>query len=86
MTVRTDREDLTKQVVAVSDARAQLAHQLHVLIYAAEQALKVVQSKAKRPPAVDLTPVHSARVALERAEEAHELALADLRTASGDDL
>jgi hypothetical protein len=79
---RPDREDLTRQRDAVETARADLAVTLDDLEREARTAARSARTKRGQP---DLPAVHAAARAVERAEEALDLAALDLRTAAGDD-
>lgn len=84
--MRSDREDTTKQQAAVAEARQKLHDALSELALEAALAAKVAGSTAKRAPEPDLPAVYAAASAVKRAEEALDLAKADLDTASGGDL
>lgn len=77
-----DREDLTRQRDALDGARADLAAALDDLEREAKSAARAARTKRGAP---DLPAVHAAARAVERAEEALDLAALDLRTAAGDD-
>jgi hypothetical protein len=79
---RPDREDLTRQREAVAAARSDLAARLDELEREAKTAARAARTKRGQP---DLPAVHAASRAVERAEEALDLAALDLRTAAGDD-
>ena len=77
---RTDADPAREQ--AVTDARAQLHDALTTL--AGEAALAAKAAKAKRGHP-DLPAVYAATRAVERAEEAVDLAVYDRDTAAGED-
>ncbi|MCW2776281.1 MAG: hypothetical protein JWN17_6 [Frankiales bacterium] len=79
---RPDREDLTRQQEALAAARADLAAALDDLESEAHTAARAARSKRGVP---DLPAVHAAARAVERAEEALDLAALDVRTAAGED-
>lgn len=79
---RPDREDLTRQRETLEAARADLGGRLDDLEREAKAAARAARTKRGQP---DLPAVHAAARAVERAEEAVDLAALDLRTAAGDD-
>ncbi|MCU1692490.1 MAG: hypothetical protein JWM64_1581 [Frankiales bacterium] len=79
---RPDREDLSRQQEALAQARADLAVALDDLSSEAHTASRAARSKRGVP---DLPAVHAAARAVERAEEALDLAALDVRTAAGED-
>lgn len=89
MAAAFDKEDLTTQQAAVTNAREGLVEALDELIDNAKSARRVAASKAKRISheriASELATVYGASRALERAEETLDLAHLDLATASGED-
>lgn len=80
--MRSDREDLTVQREQLAAARGELAASLETLAAEAKSAAKAARTKTGRP---DLPEVYAATRAVERAEEAVDLAALDLHTASGGD-
>ena len=79
---RPDREDLSRQQEALAAARADLAAALDDLEREATTAARAARTKRGLP---DLPAVHAAARAVERAEEAVDLAALDVRTAAGED-
>lgn len=79
---RPDREDLSRQQEALAVARADLAAALDDLEREAKTAARAARTKRGQP---DLPAVHAAARAVERAEEAVDLAALDVRTAAGED-
>ena len=79
---RPDREDVSHQQEVLAAARAHLAAALDDLSAEAHTAARAARSKRAVP---DLPAVHAAARAVERAEEAVDLAALDVRTAAGED-
>jgi predicted RNase H-like HicB family nuclease len=79
---RPDREDLHRQREAVDEARVALAAALDALEREAHTAARASRTRRGTP---DLPGVYAAARAVERAEEALDLAALDLRTAAGED-
>lgn len=79
---RSDREDVSRQQEALAAARAELAAALDDLSAQAHTAARAARSRRAVP---DLPAVHAAARAVERAEEAVDLAALDVRTAAGED-
>lgn len=80
--MRSDREDITAQRENLAAARADLAAKLEALADSAKRAAKAARAKTGRP---DLPEVYSDARAVERAEEAVDLAAFDVHTAAGGD-
>ena len=83
---RVDREDLTRQREAELETRLQVREALRVLLAETHGARSRTSGEsATRPRTADLSGVYGAVDALRRAEEAHDLAVLDLKTAGGED-
>ena len=80
--MRADREDLTQQRETVWDAQAELRDALEAAA-AAAKAGRPSRLQPNRTP--DLTPFYASVAAVQRTEEALDLALLDLATAGGED-
>ena len=80
--LRADREDLSRQEAAVVETRVALATALDDLEREAKAAARAARTKRGTP---DLDAVSAAHRAVQRAEELHDLAVYDLRTAGGAD-
>lgn len=83
MSLRTDREDTQAQQEAVESTRRDLADKLTDLSDESKKAAKAAASKRGAP---NVTAVHAAWLAVDRAQEALEIALTDLAGARGEDL
>jgi sugar diacid utilization regulator len=81
VTVRFEEDDISSQKAALAQRREDLAIALADL---AVEAKKVSRTAAKR--GVDLNPVYAAVLVVERAEEAVDMALTDVASASGHDV
>ena len=83
MSLRSDREDTQAQQEAVESTRRDLAEKLADLSDESKKAAKAASSKRGNP---DVRAVHAAWLAVDRAQEALEMALTDLAGAQGEDL
>ncbi len=83
--LRSDREDLSAQQEALRAARVGLRVALQDLAEAADLASHALGTK-RPPPVTDLlVPVHTARTAVERAEQTVTIAETDMAGAAGED-
>lgn len=80
--IRTDREDLSDQTGHLAASKDELLTALAVLQGAAKDAQRGSGGKRWQP---QLGTVHAAFLAVQRAEEAVDLAALDLHTAAGGD-
>lgn len=78
-----DREDLSAQRARIEDARAELADALTRADDEASDASRALARRKKGRP--DLGPFFASVEVVKRADEALDIALYDLRTASGED-
>jgi hypothetical protein len=85
VTLRPDREDLSVQVDREWATRLDVRDTLTVLAAAAKTALSRTGTTARPRRIPDLGHIYGAVDALRRAEQAHDLAALDLRTAAGED-
>lgn len=83
--MRPDREDVAAQRTAVHAARADLRDALAEVSLEAAFAARTAGSAAKHPPPIDLDRYIAAHRRVLAAEQALDLAVYDLRTASGED-
>ena len=84
--MRPDRESYAAQDAAVDLARADAVAALASLEVRATDARRVLARRGRQPSPTDvLAEVHAAHRAVERAEEALDLALLDRATAAGAD-
>lgn len=83
---RPDREDVTEQRERLDAARAALAIALSDLAGECALGHRALLSRAKQPPAPNMTAVYAAVTRVRAAENEYDMAKADLATAAGADL
>ena len=90
MVTRPDREDLTRQQVAVADARREMAAACDALHVEARYLARILSSKSQITSVNALielaTPLVGAMSSVRTAEDTLQIALTDLATAGGADL
>ena len=87
---RLDREDLTRQQTAVTDARREMAEACDALHVEARYLARILASKSRLTSMEALTalatPLVGAMSSVRTTEDALQVALTDLATARGEDL
>ena len=90
MVTRLDREDLTRQTTAVTEARMEMHYAAEAVHVEARYLARILGSKSRIISAEALTDLTTALAgamsAFRRAEDTLNVALVDLATARGEDL